>query len=529
MAVEDALQAVDAAAPITGVPPIAPKIDETGKRIVSSMVKSGEESADKIGEFIAERRSKMSGQESQKDRAFNDLRERVAATNKDKTEKQADLKAEYGGVAPQMPSTEAPKPSKKELSDFGKILLVMGALGGKKSGDHFTSALNNMTAVIQGEAQGQDEQAAQHKQEFEENFKRGKESFDEYHKKLTDILNEHKGDTASLMNEARILALQYGDARLYEAASNHDINGVVSSAKIMEITSKDAIAGLEKIKSGTGQYTPEGLDFATKAVQAGLKAALPTGQRGVPQYEVINNIAHQAKLSGYDPVEVLSNAKVAQQVLRDITKRESFVKDIQYQIEKQGQNVISLGEAIPDPEIRGLKASVLKTEAYMGNPKVARYITQIHVLQREVARLANPASGAQMSVHSMEQAEKIVNYDFTVDQLKEIVAAFEFDAKTAHDSMTAVKDGLSESVTNRKNQPATDQTGNTNKQPKGGDRRHIFEEQIALEKAKTTDNSIPPEKRVIAQNNVKLLESELAKLPSAPSSSPAKKPTVSGW
>ena len=102
------------------------------------------------------------------------------------------------------------KPVMKDMDGLTGIMLVLGALGGRNTMQPMTAALNNMTGVLTGLKEGNDEQVKMQHQQFEDNYKKGMDRYKAFIDERNEIHNKYMGDQAAMREHLNDLYRRMG-------------------------------------------------------------------------------------------------------------------------------------------------------------------------------------------------------------------------------------------------------------------------------------------------------------------------------
>ena len=102
------------------------------------------------------------------------------------------------------------KPALNDMSSLGTILMVMGALAGRNTMQPMTAALNNMTGVMTGMKEGNEEQIKQQKEQFDANYKVGMDKYNSFVNERNEIHERYKGDRAQMQEHLQDLYRRMG-------------------------------------------------------------------------------------------------------------------------------------------------------------------------------------------------------------------------------------------------------------------------------------------------------------------------------
>ena len=97
---------------------------------------------------------------------------------------------------PEKPLGQFTQPQTEHLSAFSSMLMVMGAMAGRRTMAPATAALNNISGIMQGMHEGNLEAYNKNKSEFEANYKRAVDNYNDVVARRKEIMDISKGDLA---------------------------------------------------------------------------------------------------------------------------------------------------------------------------------------------------------------------------------------------------------------------------------------------------------------------------------------------
>jgi len=223
-----------------------------------------------------------------------------------------------------MPKVEAPKETKfdhKGASELSSLMLVFGALAGRKTATPLTAALGNMAAAMEGHVAGDAERFERESKQFKENFDLGMKNYENYIKGQQAIIEKHNGDRANIEREQKQFALENGVSAemIANSVTNHkDYLNTLYKAEDGRMKAMDHAANIsehaeriiklrrENQAVSSGGFDDETKAFWTKVLQSG--GQLPSGLARTPAgkqlvSEVMTGVGH----GDVSPEKILSN------------------------------------------------------------------------------------------------------------------------------------------------------------------------------------------------------------------------------
>ena len=115
----------------------------------------------------------------------------------------------------------------REISTMTAMLMVMGALAGKRTMAPATAALNNMTGIMTGIKEGREDVYQKHITEYQQNFKVANENYNRVLDERRQIMESSKGDLKVEQERMKEFFLREGISEKYfKDQINHD-NGML--------------------------------------------------------------------------------------------------------------------------------------------------------------------------------------------------------------------------------------------------------------------------------------------------------------
>jgi hypothetical protein len=121
--------------------------------------------------------------------------------------------AELKGLDKPAPVQEFHPIAPKDASTFFAVMMALGALSGRSTMAPMTAAMNNMTAIMKGQKEGNDAMVASQAAQFDKNFKIATQKNKEYADEKKAILEKYHYDMAAAKDEMNFLSLKFGIAK----------------------------------------------------------------------------------------------------------------------------------------------------------------------------------------------------------------------------------------------------------------------------------------------------------------------------
>lgn len=181
-----------------------------------------------------------------------------------------------------LPTAEFHPMPAKESSQLFALLMVMAALGGRTTHTPMTAAMNNMTGILRGQKEKNDQMVAEQKDQFKLNFDAGMAKYKGMMEEKRNILEKYHYDMAAAQGELNTWKLQHGvsDA-VHKADEVHHDHMQKSMDAAAKLANDLKIAGVragvttqaEKTKAITA-LTNKARELAAKTSSKEKKAAI---------------------------------------------------------------------------------------------------------------------------------------------------------------------------------------------------------------------------------------------------------------
>ena len=175
------------------------------------------------------------------------------------------------------------KPVMKDMDGLTGIMLVLGALGGRHTMQPMTAALNNMTGVLTGLKEGNDEQVKMQRQQFEDNYKQGMERYKAFIDERNEIHNKYMGDQAAMREHLNDLYRRMGvDEKQVQFLEGQELRKELNNENILARAQqhKDSLdAAARAHDEATNKWTYAGTDPTTgKPMMINGKGEMKVGE-----------------------------------------------------------------------------------------------------------------------------------------------------------------------------------------------------------------------------------------------------------
>lgn len=151
--------------------------------------------------------------------AFGDVNERmkraVAEQSREEAPIEASIQAELKSMEGTKPELTVPPPfvppTRKDLSDGFTMLTTLAALGGLLTSQPLTTALNNLTGIVNAINEGNDENFQRSYKAYEAAYKQATATNNAKLHEYQAVLNNHKISLQEKTQQLRLIAKKYGD------------------------------------------------------------------------------------------------------------------------------------------------------------------------------------------------------------------------------------------------------------------------------------------------------------------------------
>ena len=168
----------------------------------------------------------------------------------------------------EMPQTDF-KPLTHSMSSFSALLMVVGALAGRKTMQPMTAALNNMTGVMKGLKEGDQQLYDMHKAEFERNYKVGMDKYNAFIEKRREIIMDAKGDMAVVNQKMLDLYRESGMDIKTQQAMEHGMHDTSKLALEQQKQMDNMKLQLKKLEDQKGWHkNQQGGEHERKVMEA---------------------------------------------------------------------------------------------------------------------------------------------------------------------------------------------------------------------------------------------------------------------
>lgn len=189
------------------------------KPVAAPMAGSGAKSA------LKPKTAPLAGPEAKKAMGIDDVMSRFDSSSKQIMDLNKQQLAEH--PLPREPLQQFTPEHIKETSVLTSMLMVMGALAGRRTMAPATAAMNNITGILTGIKQGRDDVYQKNLAEYKENFKVANENYNRVLEERKQIMESSKGDLKAEQDNMKMFFLREGiSERYFKDQISHD-NGLM--------------------------------------------------------------------------------------------------------------------------------------------------------------------------------------------------------------------------------------------------------------------------------------------------------------
>jgi len=331
----------------------------------------------------------------------------------------------------------------KDVSALAGMVMLLGAIGGRKTLHPMTAALNNLTAAMKGQAEGDHDAYVRAAEDYKRNYDLGMAKFKEYEQGKKDIYAKHKGDTAELDKEIRMYELEHkGNVKQLEAQKG-DIRKQVQSEKAMmkaqehhdewtkTFEEKKNVAAKKEAEKKTlteeTKLSEDALEFDAAMRAKGSTGFAPTGRKEsiVMQIAAFNRMVKLAKERGITPEQLLVSRNLQKSLASTLTAQMKVATGQEKIGEKLKLDMGNLEKMIDSGSAGYAKLVNIPINAmreYMSDPKLAPFALQAELVANEFERLmvGNGLSIAMLPVAAQENAEKLLGRNMSPAEIRAV-------------------------------------------------------------------------------------------------------------
>lgn len=364
-----------------------------------------------------------------------------------------DLAKEQQASAPQF--TEKPPERQPGITGVAPWLIGLAALGGKAVGLHATTMLGATNGMVQGLIQGNEQKYKDQKSAYDEAYQKYREKFDQQDKIFKEMIQVYKGRADAAFKALQFTRLvtndgthtRQGDEKHFlevqkydEGVRKHDMDDAFHKG---ELFIQEQKLQAEKAKLAQEAGSPENAALAASLADKGVDIK---GYRGKQLQLVLTGLI--AKHPGKTNDEIADGIKSGQIDMRvatteatKLSAREASIAPVEKSINQSGGFLDQAEKAVNDVSLPNSKIGAeveYRAMEQRGDPKLSAYKTRVAELRAEYSIVL--AKGGATSVHSQEEAAKVVPDIISPAQFKEVKKAIFQGIETA-------KKGVRESIT----------------------------------------------------------------------------------
>jgi hypothetical protein len=176
---------------------------------------------------------------------LTDFQKRIQQGEQQFTEDYAKKTAEQEKASAAIESQFHPLPP-RDTTKFTGLMLVLGALAGRNTMASMTAAMNNITGILKGQKDGNDEMVKSQKEQFEMNFKNGIEKAKLIADEKQQLLDKYKYDQGAMQEEYNIFKLRHGIGDSVAKEDMFNTKQMYSQIENMEKLQTALMLGMQK-------------------------------------------------------------------------------------------------------------------------------------------------------------------------------------------------------------------------------------------------------------------------------------------
>lgn len=414
-------------------------------------------------------RTRLGGLEAKREKAAQEYQAATAPLKAKVEAERGELEKMQPPQLQEIPDKFVPtKMDPKEQQDMMSTMFMFATLGGMMTRQPMTAALNSFAGALEGLRSGNMEKYKKEHEVFQTNMRVAQAKNQEYIQKFDMAVKKRRGDIQGLMEDIKLLNLEYGNTVQSVNAERQDLRSLMQGKENLAKGDVQMAAQLKKLDQHHAEVmarmAQQQAQFEAKQAGAGAGAAPPVDQKTVDMLAQRYVAGDPAALTG------LGYAKNAQPMRDAVLKRAAEISqqrgmtgaDISgakagYAADasslRQYQNYVNRVEALGgkiDKDIntlftvaeKGVGPSGIplfdkylqKGRKALGDPDIAAFETQIQTVKNEYGRsMSGPASNAQLHVAAMKHADDLINSAQNLDQLKAVVKIMRQDIKNQSD------------------------------------------------------------------------------------------------
>lgn len=365
----------------------------------------------------------------------------------------ADLGKQEQQSAPQF--TEKPPERQPGITGVAPLLIGLAALGGKAAGLHATTMLGATNGMVEGLIKGNEQKYRDQKASYDAAYQQYRDKWDQQNKIYNEMRQVYKGRV-----DADLRALQFarqvtGDnAKVTQNDVKNHQQAIVIDDKLRNTDMRQAHnqaeehiqlrkLEMEKEKIAQEAGSPENAALAAALADKGVDIK---GYRGKQLQLVLTGlIAKHPTMTNDEIADHVKSGQIDMRVATTeatkLSAREASIAPVEKSINQPGGFLDQAEKAVNDIGLPNSKIGAeveYRAMEQRGDPKLSAYKTRVAELRAEYSIVL--AKGGATSVHSQEEAAKVVPDIISPAQFKEVKKAIFQGIETA-------KKGVRESIT----------------------------------------------------------------------------------
>ena len=352
---------------------------------------------------------------------------------------------------PDVSKMQAPQFTPQEIGQFGGLLMILGALAGRRTMEPATAAMNNMTAMLEGWHQRDMDKYNTEMAQFNKNVELAQKHASEVQKRRDEIIAQARGDTKEIQQQLHELHMQEGiELRGFSAemmgAEKLEALQQQMDKSLREFGMQHDKFQYQQWKSRQDQAVanapPNESEIGMALEGAPRQLVVGGWKNGAQRWQNIVNAAAQQlaqqkgislEQAGHEIAQRQStfNAQKGAEAL--MTKMQSTtsaaVKQLDYNAGKMIETLDSMSSSDLAPVLNWI---VRGEEKYTGDPKYYELALFLQATGMEAARIMSngTASTAQLHEGARMEAKNWMDMNMTPSALKAVVKDILAEGKT---------------------------------------------------------------------------------------------------
>lgn len=390
----------------------------------------------------------------------------------------------------------APKPEdfQKDAMAFASAMAVLGAVAGRFTRTPGEAALNAFAGAVNGWQSGNLEQYQSKVKEWEANTKATVENNRQVLEKYKQTLDNRKANIDEQMSQIQLIAAQYHDKMMYDAAAAKNYTLVADIyQKNFEYTQKtaDSAAKLkakynedQKKLESTANYwlSPDGVakratltPEQNQSIDAMIKAS---GNKGQPRNatamalrkymdenpdataeDIQTFAANYAGSVAAERTRATAEPGAEKAALTKLIGQRAAISSFEQTAVKNGDALVEMADKIDRTGVPVIERWIRGGRQATGDPEIAKFNAQMNVYRAEVAKIiTNPNLSGVLSDSARREVDSFISGAASAPQIKAVVGLLKQDfgrrTQSIDDEIAQIRGRLQKPGTTRATTPA---------------------------------------------------------------------------